>query len=91
MTGTFQVILHESGHIAFQYKEVESGHTTLISGMTATIGLEDAAGLFAAKYSFNGTPALVTNSQAILFSPSNATHPAPAVTAVIGFFAFKMS
>jgi len=78
---TFQVILHESGPIAFQYEEVENGRSNLTQGRTATIGLEDAAGLFGSKYSFNGTSALVTNHQAILFLPSHGTHPSPTLAA----------
>ncbi|PYJ01081.1 MAG: hypothetical protein DME25_18975, partial [Verrucomicrobia bacterium] len=35
---TFQVILHESRQIAFQYLQVENGKSALISGKSATIG-----------------------------------------------------
>jgi subtilisin family serine protease len=64
---TFQIILHESGEIAFQYLQVESGKNTLVGGKSATIGIEDSTGTFATKYSYQGSPALVANGQAILF------------------------
>jgi hypothetical protein len=51
---TFQVVLHESQQVSFQYLEVESGRNTLVLGKSATIGLEDASGSIAAKYTFNG-------------------------------------
>jgi len=71
-TYTFQLILHETGEIAFQYLEVESGRHTLVSGRSATIGLEDDVGLVGTRFSFNGSPALLTNRQAILFVPHGA-------------------
>jgi hypothetical protein len=79
---TFQSILHESGQITLQYQQVETGRSTLISGKSATIAVEDATGLFATKYTFNGSPAIVTNQQAMLFLPSNAAHPAPSLAAL---------
>jgi hypothetical protein len=79
---TFQIILHESGHIAFQYQQVETGHPAIVKGRNATVGVEDASGFLATKYSYNGSPALVTNNQAILFVPAEATIPSPSVTAL---------
>ncbi len=66
---TFQFILHETGEIAFQYLEVESGKNTLVGGKSATIGIEDPTGTIATKYSYQGSPALVANNQAMLFVP----------------------
>jgi hypothetical protein len=73
---SFQAILHETRQIAFQYLQVESGKSTLVSGKSATIGVEDATGLVAAKYAFNPGTAVVTNNQALLFSaPSDVAPP----------------
>jgi subtilisin family serine protease len=77
---TFQAILHESQHVAFQYLDVESGRNSLTSGKSATIGLEDASGTIASKYTFNGSPALVMNQQALLFVPYGSASVAPSLT-----------
>jgi len=81
---TFQAILHESGQIAFQYAQVQSGNPAYVGGLSATIGLEDFMGAVAAKYSYNGTPAVVTNNQTILFIPHGNTQPAPLLARVDG-------
>jgi hypothetical protein len=81
---TFQAILHESGQIAFQYAQVESGNSQRTSGQSATIGVEDFAGAVAAKYSYNGDLASVTNNQAILFVPHGSTLPTPTLTRLGG-------
>ncbi|MFM1769215.1 MAG: hypothetical protein RJA22_1744 [Verrucomicrobiota bacterium] len=83
-TFTFQAILHESGHVAFQYLEVESGAAALTQGRSATIGVEDSTGLFGARWSLNGSPTLVTNGQALLFTPATPLAPAPALTIAPG-------
>lgn len=72
---TFQSILHESQHITFQYLDVENGRNNLVSGKSATIGIEDTSGVIAAKYSFNGSPSMVTNHQALLFGPYGSIGP----------------
>ena len=77
---TFQVILHESQQVTFQYLEVESGRGNLISGNSATIGLEDSTGGIAENYTFNGNPATVTNNQALLFVPYGSGSTAPSLT-----------
>jgi hypothetical protein len=78
---TFQVILHETGPIAFQYLQVESGRNTLLSGRSATVGVEDSTGWLATKYSYNGSPLLLTNNQTILFMPQDAGALAPTLVA----------
>jgi hypothetical protein len=67
-TYAFQALLHEtSNDITLQYQEVQPTDTTYGQGRDATIGIENANGLVARKYSYNGT-VLVTNNQAILFT-----------------------
>ena len=64
---TFQAILCETtGDIIFQYKETQQGDEVYGAGRSATIGIENADGSLAAKYSFNGS-SLVQNGQAIQF------------------------
>lgn len=74
---TFQSILHESGHISFQYAQVNPGANALTNGKSATIGIEDPTGLFAARYAVLSSPFQVTNNQAIVFTPQVVSHPAP--------------
>jgi hypothetical protein len=81
---TFQAVLHESGQIAFQYAQVQNGNPTYVSGLSATIGTEDFLGAIAAKYAYNGTSAVVTNNQAILFVPRGSVPPAPMLTRIDG-------
>lgn len=81
---TFQAILHESGQIAFQYAQVQNGNPLYVRGLSATIGVEDFMGAIAAKYSYNGTPAVVTNHQTILFIPHGNTGPMPLLTRLDG-------
>jgi PKD repeat protein len=68
---TFQVILEEtSNRILFQYQDVSPGsHNASAAGKSATVGLEHASGLVAAKFSYNGST-LVSNGQTIDFAPS---------------------
>ncbi|MBI4326301.1 MAG: S8 family serine peptidase [Chloroflexi bacterium] len=69
---TFQAVLHEStGHILFQYLEVYPDHVRG-AGRRATVGLENETGQVAAKYAYNGVPALLTNRQALLWVPSTS-------------------
>jgi subtilisin family serine protease len=77
---TLQAILHESGQVAFQYAQVDSGNSQRTMGRSATIGLEDFTGAVAAKYSYNGDLASVTNNQAMLFVPHGSTLPTPTLT-----------
>ena len=81
---TFQVILHESGHVGFQYLQVENGSGTLVKARSATVGIEDPAGLFASRYTLNGVPNLITNNQALVFTPQVVNHPAPGLQALPG-------
>lgn len=65
---SFQVILCETtGTIIFQYQEVQPGNASFGAGRSATVGLENATGAIAQKYSFNGSAPLL-NGQAILFT-----------------------
>jgi subtilisin family serine protease len=66
---TFQIILHESGHVTMQYKEVENASSFNARGKSASIGIEDDRGLVAAKYTYYGVPNLVSNRQAIAYTP----------------------
>jgi subtilisin family serine protease len=79
---TFQVVLHESGEIAFQYLEVERGRSDLIAGKSASVGVEDETGLAGTRYAFNGSPVLLTNNSAILFSPRDAPTVSPSLRGV---------
>jgi len=74
---TFQTILHESGHIAFQYQQVSMGSQAFTNGKSATIGVEEPSGLFGTRYALNGLPFIVTNNQALVFTPQVVNHPAP--------------
>jgi hypothetical protein len=67
---TFQAILHETRQIAFQYLQVQSGRSALISGKSATIGMEDDTGALATKHAANSGTAVVANNQALLFTPT---------------------
>ena len=70
---TFQVILHESGHVTMQYREVENVASFYAGGRAASIGLEDDSGLTAAKYAYRGMPNLVSNGQALVYTPPDYT------------------
>jgi len=80
---TFQAILHETRQIGFQYLQVQSGRSTLISGKSATIGAEDDTGTLATKFAANPGTAVITNKQAILLAPMGDTV-APSITLVSG-------
>ncbi|MBK7998151.1 MAG: S8 family serine peptidase [Verrucomicrobia bacterium] len=67
---TFQIILYENENVRFQYAKVNSGNSQYAQGVSATIGLEDFMGGVGTKYSFMGSPSVVTNGQAILFIPN---------------------
>jgi subtilisin family serine protease len=73
---TFQIILHESGHITMQYNEVENSSSFYAQGKSASIGIEDETGLVAAKYAYRGIPNLVRNGQSIVYTPPDYV-PAP--------------
>jgi len=75
---TFQAVLHESGHVAFQYQQVALGGPSFTNGRSATVGIEEPTGLFATRYRDFSTPStIVTNGQAVLFTPQGGSHPAP--------------
>ena len=65
---TFQVLLCETtGDIIFQYLDVQAGDLLYGAGRSATVGVENATGAVARKYSYNGS-SLLSNNQAILFT-----------------------
>ena len=68
---TFQAWLEEgTQRIQFQYQEVQPDSPSAgAAGRSATVGVENASGTVAAKYSRNGSR-LLTNNQAILFLPA---------------------
>jgi subtilisin family serine protease len=66
---TFQVILEEGSHrIRFQYHSVAPGRGPGDQGKSATVGLENASGTVAAKYSYNGST-LLADKTALMFAP----------------------
>jgi subtilisin family serine protease len=80
---TFQVVLEETSNaILFQYLSVQPGsRNNSAAGKSATVGIEHTSGLFARKYSYNGSTLLADN-QAIRFIPNagaltNRPPPAP--------------
>ena len=75
---TFQAVLHESGQVAFQYAQVGLGQQSYTNGKSATVGIEDPSGLFGTRYRDFAVPTIiVTNNQALLFTPQVVSHPAP--------------
>ena len=76
---TFQAVLHETGEISFQYREVQNGRSTLISGKSATIGIEDPLGQSAVRYAYHGLPSVVTNGQALVFSVQGSSLAGPSL------------
>lgn len=76
---SFQAILYENQNIRFQYARVNSGNGQYIQGKSATIGLEDFMGGTAAKYTYLGAPAVVTNGQSLLFIPDGKAGLIPTV------------
>jgi hypothetical protein len=82
---TFQAVLEEgTSDIVFQYLEVDAGsRNASAGGRSATVGLEHRTGLYAQRYSYNGSTALA-NGQAIRFvaglggnNPTNSPPPIP--------------
>ncbi|MDQ7778555.1 MAG: hypothetical protein RDV41_02450 [Planctomycetota bacterium] len=67
---TFQAILCETSNIIiFQYQDAVFGNAANDNGLTATVGIEDAAaGLTSGEYSFNR--ALLANNLAICYVPN---------------------
>lgn len=66
---TFQAVLEEgSNEVVFQYLAVDASRPQG-AGRSATIGVEDAGGAVAAKYSYNGS-ALLSDQLALRFVPS---------------------
>jgi hypothetical protein len=76
---TFQAVLHESGEISYQYEEVQNGRSTLISGKSATIGIEDPLGQSGVRYAYHGLPSIVTNGQALVFSMPGSSLAGPSL------------
>ena len=69
---TFQAILSEgTNDITFQYLNVSPTNSLYGAGRSATIGIENATGTQACKYSYNKTS--VTNNSAIRFTTSSTT------------------
>jgi subtilisin family serine protease len=68
---TFQaVLLENSQQILFQYLEVGPSEARG-GGRRATVGIENETGQVAVKYTFNGSPATLTNQQALVFTPTS--------------------
>jgi subtilisin family serine protease len=66
---TFQAVLFEgSNQILFQYQQVQPQNSRG-AGRNATVGIENETGLVAARYAYRGSPALLSNNQALLFIP----------------------
>ncbi|MEV4621277.1 PQQ-dependent sugar dehydrogenase [Asanoa sp. NPDC049573] len=61
-----QVVLAENGEIALNYADLAT--TARERGDSATVGIEDAAGLAAVQHSFN--QGVLTNGEAIVFTPN---------------------
>jgi subtilisin family serine protease len=69
---TFQALLLEgSNEIIFQYLDVRPG-ISRGAGRAATVGVENDTGTVAAKYTFDGSPSVLSNNQALAFLPSSA-------------------
>ena len=67
---TFQAVIEEeTNRILFQYREVHPENRDG-GGRQASIGVENETGRLAAKYTYNGSPSIVTNGQAIQFVPA---------------------
>ena len=79
---TFQAVLYENENVRFQYAKVNSGNSQYTQGVSSTIGLEDFMGGVGTKYSFMGSPSVVTNGQSILFIPNGRPGMEPSVVYV---------
>jgi hypothetical protein len=66
---TFEVILHESGVIKFQYGALSGVNS---DGRSATIGIESPTGSNGVPYAYNQAGA-VTNGQVIVFGPASGS------------------
>jgi subtilisin family serine protease len=76
---TFQAVLSEgSPNILFQYKEVTPNNSRG-AGRRATVGIEDDSGTVCAKYTYNGSPSILANQQAWLFTPQVFVYEPPTV------------
>lgn len=65
---TFQAVLFETtGEVQFNYKEVNPADPRG-GGARATIGIEDNAGMTAAKFAYNAAPTVIANNQSLRFS-----------------------
>jgi subtilisin family serine protease len=65
---TFQAILYPKGELVFQYLEIHP-EDPAAGGRSATIGIENETGTLAAKYSFHGSPNILTNQQTVRIRP----------------------
>ena len=76
---TFQAILTEgSPNILFQYREVSPAKTRG-AARRATVGVENDTGTVFTKFTYNGAPAVLANSQALAFVPQPSQHKPPVV------------
>jgi len=81
---TFQVILCEvTSDIVLQYQEVQSSNMSFGAGRSATVGVENAQGSVARKYSYNGST-LLANGQAIRFTVNRSVTIAEAIRLASG-------
>jgi PKD repeat protein len=88
---TFQIILHESGHISMQYREVENVSSFYARGKSASIGIEDDSGLLGVNYTYRGTPNLVNNGQALVYTPPDYVPTPPRLRPAAGAQAGSLS
>jgi subtilisin family serine protease len=73
-TFTFQVLLFEgSNDIKMQYLEVQPADLSFGAGRRSSVGVENSSGLIARKYTYNGSPALLSNNQALRFVYNTAS------------------
>jgi subtilisin family serine protease len=73
---TFEVILHESGVIEYQYLDVDFGNRDFNFGASATIGIEQATGTIGLQFS-SDEPALehYVGRNGVVFAPVNPGDP----------------
>jgi len=97
---TFEIILHTDGTIDYMYKEIVGGTTTPFP--SATVGIQDAAGVLAMQATFDGSgPIEPARHTGIRFQPAagvvsldvNLTplNPPIVVPAIGGSFSFDVS
>jgi len=81
-TGTqrvdFEVVLHETGDILVQYRNISDD--SLEQGVSATLGIENEAGTIAYQYSYN-TAVLPVGDSALLYSVRSSETVVPSMAA----------